>query len=115
MEFEAVVRRRRMARNFTDEPADPAAIARIFELARHAPSAGFTQGQAFVVVLLPRLMALRLMIGGGCLTATGSVGGRDGAASGVVWVNAHAGFSPPYPSRSARNARTRAANCSGCS
>lgn len=50
MEFETLVRRRRMVRNFTDEPVDPAAIARILDLARHAPSAGFTQGQAFVLV-----------------------------------------------------------------
>lgn len=53
MEFEAVVRRRRMVRNFSDEPVDPAAIARILDLARHAPSAGFTQGQSFVVVTDP--------------------------------------------------------------
>jgi nitroreductase len=50
MDFETVVRRRRMVRNFTDEPVDPATIARLLELTRHAPSAGFTQGQAFVVV-----------------------------------------------------------------
>ncbi len=53
MEFETVVRRRRMVRNFTDEPVEPAAISRILDLARHAPSAGFTQGQAFVVVTDP--------------------------------------------------------------
>jgi nitroreductase len=50
MEFETVVRRRRMVRNFSDDPVDPATLARLLELARHAPSAGFTQGQAFVVV-----------------------------------------------------------------
>jgi nitroreductase len=50
MDFATVVRRRRMVRNFTDAPVDPAALERILDLARHAPSAGFTQGQAFVVV-----------------------------------------------------------------
>lgn len=50
MDFEAVVRRRRMVRNFTDEPVDPAQVERILALTRHAPSAGFTQGQSSVVV-----------------------------------------------------------------
>lgn len=55
MGLEAVVRRRRMVRNFTDQPVDPAVVARILDLARHAPSAGFTQGQAFVVVTDPAM------------------------------------------------------------
>lgn len=55
MEFSTVVRKRRMVRNFTDEPVDPQAVDRILELARHAPSAGFTQGQSFVVVTRPDL------------------------------------------------------------
>lgn len=55
MEFSDVVRKRRMVRNFTDEPVAPAALERILDLARHAPSAGFTQGQAFVVVTRPEL------------------------------------------------------------
>ncbi|NJN19262.1 MAG: nitroreductase family protein [Oscillochloris sp.] len=50
MDFETVVRRRRMVRNFSDQPVAPEALARILDLAHHAPSAGFTQGQAFVVV-----------------------------------------------------------------
>jgi nitroreductase len=50
MDFATVVRQRRMVRNFTAAPVDPAALERILDLARHAPSAGFTQGQAFVVV-----------------------------------------------------------------
>jgi len=39
-----------MVRNFADKPVDPAIIDRILELTRHAPSAGFTQGQSFIVV-----------------------------------------------------------------
>ena len=43
MEFSTVVYKRRMMRNFTEEAVDPQAVDRILELARHAPSAGFTQ------------------------------------------------------------------------
>ncbi len=50
MEFADAVLKRRMVRNFADEPVEPAVIDRILNLARHAPSAGFTQGQSFVVV-----------------------------------------------------------------
>jgi nitroreductase len=57
MEFAQVVRKRRMVRNFADAPVDPAAIDRILALARQAPSAGFTQGQSFVVVTRPDLKA----------------------------------------------------------
>jgi nitroreductase len=55
MEFSEVVRKRRMVRNFTDEPVAPEIITRMLDLARHAPSAGFTQGQSFVVVTRPEL------------------------------------------------------------
>jgi len=50
VEFFEAVRRRRMVRNYTDEPVDPTALDRILEAARHAPSAGFSQGQSFIVV-----------------------------------------------------------------
>jgi len=50
MEFSDVVRRRRMVRAYTSDPVDPAALARVLEAARRAPSAGFSQGQSFVVV-----------------------------------------------------------------
>ena len=53
MEFRDVVSKRRMVRNFADKPVDPAIIDRILELTRHAPSAGFTQGQSFLVVTSP--------------------------------------------------------------
>lgn len=54
MQFEEVVKRRRIVRNYTDEPVDPATLDRILETARRAPSAGFSQGQAFVVVTDPQ-------------------------------------------------------------
>jgi nitroreductase len=50
MEFRDTVLKRRMVRNFADQPIDPTMIDRILELTRHAPSAGFTQGQSFLVV-----------------------------------------------------------------
>lgn len=55
MEFKDTVLKRRMVRNFADKPVDPETINRIVELTRHAPSAGFTQGQSFVVVTKPEL------------------------------------------------------------
>lgn len=50
MELSEILRKRRMVRNYTDQPVDRAAIERIVEAGRRAPSAGFTQGQSFVVV-----------------------------------------------------------------
>jgi nitroreductase len=40
MEFQDVVRRRRMVRDYADTPVDPAIIDRALENATHAPSAG---------------------------------------------------------------------------
>lgn len=39
-----------MVRDFSDEPVPPAVVDRILGHALHAPSAGFTQGWAFVVL-----------------------------------------------------------------
>jgi Nitroreductase len=50
MEFAEAVRRRRMVRNFTAEPVDPGILDGILDLARRAPSAGHTQGFAFLVL-----------------------------------------------------------------
>jgi len=50
LEFSDVVRHRRMVRNYTDDPVDQATIDRIVAYGSKAPSAGFTQGQSFVVV-----------------------------------------------------------------
>src|SRR5579883_3111898 len=55
LEFSEVVRKRRMVRHFTPEPVAPEVIDRMLDLARHAPSAGFTQGQSFIVVTRPEL------------------------------------------------------------
>lgn len=53
MEFSDVIRRRRMVRNYLPDPVDPDAVERIVEAGVRAPSAGFTQGQSFVVVTDP--------------------------------------------------------------
>jgi len=50
MELSDVTRRRRMVRNYTDQPVAPDAIERIVDAGVRAPSAGFSQGQRFVVV-----------------------------------------------------------------
>ena len=53
MEFHDVVLKRRMVRNFAEKPVDARLIEHILDLTRHAPSAGFTQGQSFIVVTEP--------------------------------------------------------------
>src|SRR3954449_4017429 len=44
-----------MVRHFTEEPVAPEVVQRILDLARHAPSAGFTQGQSFIMITRPDL------------------------------------------------------------
>jgi nitroreductase len=51
MEFNDVVRRRRMVRDFADRPLEPATIDKVLQNALHAPSAGFAQGWAFLVLV----------------------------------------------------------------
>ena len=53
MDFHEVVAKRRMVRNYDPAPIDREVIERIVEVARRAPSAGFTQGQSFLVVTDP--------------------------------------------------------------
>jgi nitroreductase len=50
MEFQDVVRKRRMVRRYADEPVAPAAVDRMLGNAVRAPSAGFSQGWAFLVL-----------------------------------------------------------------
>ena len=54
MEFQDVVRKRKMVRSFEDRPIPPDVLDRILANALHAPSAGFSQGWAFVVLEGPR-------------------------------------------------------------
>lgn len=53
MEFAEVLRRRRMIRHYTDEPIPPDVVERIIASALRAPSAGFSQGWAFLVLTDP--------------------------------------------------------------
>jgi len=53
MEFQDVVDRRRMVRNYADRPVEPAVVERALRNATHAPSAGFSQGWAFLVLDTP--------------------------------------------------------------
>ena len=60
MEFQQVVNRRRMVRRFTGEAVAPESLDRILRNAVRGPSAGFSQGQAFLVLdgeSLPRFWA----------------------------------------------------------
>jgi len=50
MELGEAIRRRRMVRNFEDRPVPAEALERILDHARRAPSAGHTQGYAFLVL-----------------------------------------------------------------
>jgi nitroreductase len=50
MEFDEVVRARRMVRHFGEGEVPKESIERILDWARRGPSAGYTQGQDFVVV-----------------------------------------------------------------
>jgi nitroreductase len=54
LEFDKVVRKRRMVRHYKADPVPPETVNKILELALHAPSAGFSQGSSFVVVTDPK-------------------------------------------------------------
>jgi nitroreductase len=49
VEFQEAVRRRKMVRTFLDRPVDREVVERILRTAHRGPSAGFTQGYAFLV------------------------------------------------------------------
>jgi nitroreductase len=53
MEYREVLRRRRMVRDYTDEPLDPEVVERILASALRAPSGGFSQGWAFLALTEP--------------------------------------------------------------
>jgi nitroreductase len=53
MDFQEVVKRRRMVRHFAPDPIDREVLERIAATAQRAPSAGFSQGQRLVIVTEP--------------------------------------------------------------
>ena len=54
MEFRDIVRKRRMVHHFDKKPVPRDLLLRVLEVARHAPSAGFSQGFDFVVLDEPQ-------------------------------------------------------------
>jgi nitroreductase len=57
MEFNDVIKRRRMVRAFTAEPLIPGTADRLLRAANRAPSAGFSQGYSFLVLEGPEQSA----------------------------------------------------------
>jgi nitroreductase len=53
VEFDEVIRKRHMSRDFTPEPVDHDVLRRILHAATRAPSAGFTQGWGFLTLVGP--------------------------------------------------------------
>jgi len=53
VEFQDVVRRRRMVRSYEDRPVPAELVERLLDNARRAPSAGFSQGFEFLVLAGP--------------------------------------------------------------
>ena len=53
MEFQDVVRRRKMVRDYATDPVDPAIVDRALRNAIRAPNAGFSQGWGFLVLDTP--------------------------------------------------------------
>lgn len=54
MDFQELVRKRRMVRKFQPRPIEREVLLRVLEVARHAPSAGFSQGFDFLVLDEPQ-------------------------------------------------------------
>jgi nitroreductase len=50
VEFSEVIARRRMVRHYLDRPVDPTAVERVVAAGLRAPSAGFSQGYAVLVI-----------------------------------------------------------------
>jgi nitroreductase len=53
MDFRDAVRQRRMVRKFEQKPIPDEVLNRVLEVARHAPSGGFSQGFDFIVLKKP--------------------------------------------------------------
>lgn len=50
MEFQEILQKRRMVRNFEDRPVHPAVVERVLDAGLRSPSAGFTQGVELLVL-----------------------------------------------------------------
>jgi nitroreductase len=69
-----------MVRNFRPDPVEPEIIQGILDLARRGPSAGFSQGQAFIVITDP---AIKVEIARLCQEDKYVAGGFDPFISGA--------------------------------
>jgi nitroreductase len=98
MQFQEVVRRRRMVRHFADEPVDRAVLERIATAAQRAPSAGFSQGQRLVVVTEPES---RRQVAGICGESEMMAEGWD------AWISQCAALFVPCVSEAVYHARYR--------
>ena len=77
MEFAEVVRRRRMVRTYDpDRPVPPAVVRRLLDHAIRAPSAGYSQGWAFLVLEEPEDRDRFWSVTGGQDTGGQDTGGR---------------------------------------
>ena len=86
MEFSEVVRRRRMVRRYDPtRPVDPDVVDRILDNAQRGPSAGFSQGQAFLVLDTPGQVS-RFWASTGAATSGGDNAWLDGMKSAPVIV-----------------------------
>lgn len=74
MEFQDVVRKRRMVRHFSPDAIPASTVKRIIATAQRAPSAGFSQGVSFVVVTDE---TLRQQVGVACSEETYVEAGYD--------------------------------------
>ena len=81
MEFQDVVRKRRMVRNFTNELIAPEVLERVIATSQRAPSAGFSQGVVFVTVTTP---GMKSQVAGIAGEAIYTGGGFDPFISGAA-------------------------------
>lgn len=85
MEFREVVRRRRMIRRYDDRPVDPELVDRMLEHATRAPSAGFSQGWAFLRLDEPDAVARFWAVTTPPGPTTGDGGGNGSGAN--AWLD----------------------------
>ncbi len=84
-----------MVRSFTDEPVAPDIVRRVVDTARRGPSAGYSQGDEFVVVTDP------------ATRAASAAPGQE-----TVDISGHHNFVAQAPRHSSGPARICCANCS---
>jgi nitroreductase len=83
VDFTDVVRRRHMVRQFSDEPVAPESLDRILRNAARGSSAGFSQGQAFLVLTGTELERFWPLAGAAAAPSVTTAVGPFRAAFGV--------------------------------